>query len=834
MSDSDLSQLPEGPDAEASARARIDRAVRRGRLNLLWEAVWPLLAPFLALAALFASLSWFGLWRYTGDPLRVTILSAFVLAVIYCAARTTRFAWPTRAAALARVEAATGAIHRPATSFADRLASAPGDRIAEALWIAHRRRLLATLTRLRAGAPTPRLDRRDPYALRFLALILLVSGFVVAGPEWSARLGEAFRGGESPAATIARIDAWVTPPAYTGRPPIFLTGEAAKPAGTEYTVPTGSVVTVRTGGAHDLVVVSRNDDGSEKIVTPAAAPTLATADAGAPPLEHQVTLSSAGTIVVRKAGSDVSSWQFTVDPDTPPSIALIGTPQVAASGALHLSYALSDDYGVVSAFAEITPALGAGPKSGTHPLYDAPSLPLALPQLRVRKGNGETTRDLTAHPWAGAKVTMTLVARDEAGQEGRSPPFDVVLPTRQFSNPLARALVEQRAALALDANAAGSVADALDALSLDPEKGNDDLKNYLAVRSVYYRLVDARGDDDLRGVVDYLWAIAQGIEDGDLSLVADDLRSAQDALRQALDNNAPDDEIARLTQQLRDAMNKYLQALAEQAKQNPQALNLPPNADLRTINSDELQKMIDQIEQLAKTGSRDAAKQLLSELQNMMENLQAGQPMDGGQNGQQMIDSLNKLGDLIQRQESLMNQTYQAQRGQSPDGKPLSEQQLQDLLRQLQQNQQGLGDALKQLQNQLTQMGMAPNGMLDQAGQAMGRAENQLGQGSAGAAVGEQGNALDALRQGAQGLGQQFANSGPGGGGLSGNGSYSNEDPLGRQRNTGTDLGTSVKVPDEIDTQRAREILDAIRQRLGEANRPAIERDYLERLLDQF
>ena len=62
-----------------------------------------------------------------------------------------------------------------------------------------------------------------------------------------------------------------------------------------------------------------------------------------------------------------------------------------------------------------------------------------------------------------------------------------------------------------------------------------------------------------------------------------------------------------------------------------------------------------------------------------------------------------------------------------------------------------------------------------------------------------------------------------------------NEDPLGRaQRNTRPDLGSSVKVPDEIDTQRAREILDAIRRRLGEGGRPAIERDYLERLLDRL
>ena len=60
-------------------------------------------------------------------------------------------------------------------------------------------------------------------------------------------------------------------------------------------------------------------------------------------------------------------------------------------------------------------------------------------------------------------------------------------------------------------------------------------------------------------------------------------------------------------------------------------------------------------------------------------------------------------------------------------------------------------------------------------------------------------------------------------------------DPLGRpQRTEGPDLGTSVKVPDEIDVQRAREILEELRRRLGEPSRPLLELDYIERLLRRF
>jgi uncharacterized protein (TIGR02302 family) len=831
-------QLPDGAGTEASARARIDRAVARAHANLFWEAIWPLTAPFVTLAALFAALSWFGLWRLTAAPLRFAILALFVAAVAYYLWRAFRFVMPSRMAAFSRVEQATGEPHRPATSFSDRLATAPDDPAGQALWFAHRQRLLAALGNIRAGSAAPRLDRHDPFALRFLVAILFVVGFVTAGPERIERMGEAFRGGESAAATVARIDAWVTPPAYTGRPPIFLTGEAARPPGTEFTVPAGSVVTVRTGGARDLSVVSANGEG-ETPVLPAEAEQAAAANEAAPPLEHQVTLDASGSVLVRKGSREVSEWSFVVKPDEPPAIALAEDPRVAASGALHLIYSLKDDYGVVGARAEFAPVAGQD-DSDARPLYEAPAMALSLPQLRIREGNGDTTRDLTSHPWAGAAVEMTLVATDEANQEGRSAAREITLPARRFFDPLARAVVEQRTKLALDANADLRVADALDALTMSPEGTIDNVTHYLALRSAYHRLVYAHDDEELRGVVDYLWTIALAIEDGGLSLVAQALRDAQERLREALENGATDEEIARLTDELRQALQEFMQALAEEAMRNPQAMQVPPDANMQMLSQDQLEQMLDRIEELARTGARDAARQLLSELQNMLENLQAGQPQMGNPQAGQMMESLDQLGEMIQRQEELMNRTFRAERGQGENGEPLSPEEMEQLLQQLQEQQEALAQQLQELMEGMEGMGMQPNGKLGQAGEAMGRAGEELGAGSPGSAVGEQSSALDALRQGAQGLAQQFANQqgqgqGMGPGFRNGDMRYPNEDPLGRpQRTTGPDLGTTVKVPDEIDTQRAREILDAIRERLGEAFRPEIEREYLERLLDQF
>jgi hypothetical protein len=311
-------------------------------------------------------------------------------------------------------------------------------------------------------------------------------------------------------------------------------------------------------------------------------------------------------------------------------------------------------------------------------------------------------------------------------------------------------------------------------------------------------------------------------------------------LREALENNVSDEELARVMDELRQALQEFMQAMMEEAMRNPQSTMIPPDANTQVMRSDELQRMIDQIEELARTGARDAARQLLSQLQNMLENLQAGIPQAGDPQAGQMMESLNQLGDMIRRQEDLMNRTYRAERGMGENGEPLSPEEMQQLLDQLQQGQQALADELQKLMEEMQGMGLEPNGKLGQAGEAMGRAGEQLGAGEPGGAVGEQGSALDSLRQGAQGLAQQLANQqgqgrGMGRGFRNGDMSYPNEDPLGRpQRSTGPDLGTTVKVPDEIDTQRAREILDAIRKRLGETFRPELERDYLERLLDRF
>ena len=191
-------------------------------------------------------------------------------------------------------------------------------------------------------------------------------------------------------------------------------------------------------------------------------------------------------------GDDLT-WRFSAIPDRVPTIALAKEPEGQLRGSLLLAYKVEDDYGVVDAQATFErKSQGKADDKPPRPLYGAPDFPLVLPQARAKSGTGQTTKDLTEHPWAGVDVVMTLVARDEGNNEGRSSPHDMRLPERPFSKPLARALIEQRRNLALDAGATDHVLTAVDALSIAPERFTPETSIYLGLRSIFWQLANAK------------------------------------------------------------------------------------------------------------------------------------------------------------------------------------------------------------------------------------------------------------------------------------------------------------------------------------------------------
>ncbi len=70
-----------------------------------------------------------------------------------------------------------------------------------------------------------------------------------------------------------------------------------------------------------------------------------------------------------------------------------------------MSYRLEDDYGVTEAQATFARKGRPGRQGdAARPLYGPPDFALVLPQARTRNGVGQTIKDLTDHPWAGAEV----------------------------------------------------------------------------------------------------------------------------------------------------------------------------------------------------------------------------------------------------------------------------------------------------------------------------------------------------------------------------------------------------------------------------------------------
>ncbi len=865
----------------------------RSYLALWWEQLWPcVLAPALVVA-LFLTASWFGLWMHVHGLVQGALLALFAALFVASLWPLTRLRAVRRKQLLARMEAASQLAHQPLQALVDTRVphkGGPSEPAAQVLWAAHQQWARDAIAGIKPAHPSPRLDKYDSHAIRFAIALVAIVAFFRAPAERIERIAAAFSFAPARPVIAARIDAWVSPPAYTGRPPVVLSkhqlaaansADAASGAATEnaaaatlrvISVTQNATLTVRIGAGGDFSVVTgalstalHDKAGGGRVVAP-----LDEAQ-GKPdaPRDYQLVLKDSQTVRIESAAGFVAGWAFQVVPDQAPRIRLTKEPQTAQSGSLRLTYALEDDHGVIRAEARFTathPPEGA--PGAVRPLYEAPSFRLSLPRARTRRAEASTFRNLLAHPWAGAEVDMILAARDDADNEGVSETRRITLPQRRFFDPLARALVEQRRRLALDANQQTRVAYALDAITFAPQEHMDDFGVYLGLRVAHKRLGAADDDDALREVADMLWQIALSIEDGDLSRQEQALRRAREELRQALENDAGKEEIERLVKQLRQAMRDYMQALAQQQLQRPDRLQSGPlDPNTRIVRPQDLERMLDRLEDLSQLGARDAARELLSQLDEMMENMRQARRAAQGAQGE-INEALGELSEIIRRQQQLLDENNRQMRrgrdgpegerargrregsrqgrgpqddqGANRDGR--SQERAGDEGRSGQGGRAGIGaeqqalrDRLNELMDRLQELGMADQDGYREFGRAydeMGEAVDQFTRDNRDQAAQDQAAALEALRQGAQAALEQLRQNGM----LQGRiGGPAQTDPFGRpRRTTGPDFGDTVEIPDDIDVQRARRILRELRRRLGETERGIVEREYIERLLERF
>ncbi|WP_210878185.1 TIGR02302 family protein [Roseovarius autotrophicus] len=787
-----------------------------------------------------------------------------VLAVIgFALLGWRRFRWPTRAEALTRVDAVLPG--RPLAALGDVQAVGADDAASAALWRAHQARMAERARGARAVAPDLRLARMDPYGMRYVALLVLVTGLVF-GSVWRVGTVAQIVPGAGHGAALAQGPAWegwIEPPAHTGLPSLYLADQREG-----IRAPVGSRVTLRFYG--EVGALRLEETVSGQVSEPQTAP------------EQSLTITQDGAL--RITGPGGRGWLVTAIPDAPPAVEILaGEARTTFDGQMSQPFEARDDYGVTGGAAVF--ALDMNRVLRRHGLTAEPepreaiTLDLPMPLSGNRAAFTETLiENLSEHPWAHLPVTLRMRVSDAAGQEGLSEPVAMILPARRFFNPLAAAVIEQRRDLLWTRDNATRVAQVLRAVSYKPRDGLfRSEKAYLRLRVILRQLEagTAAGLDETgrNEIAQALWDLALLLEDGDIADALERMRAAQERLSEAMRNGASPEEIARLMQDLRDATQDYLrQKMAEAQREDEQGGSQQSAENMMQMNSQDLQDMMDRIQELMEQGRFAEAQQALEEFQRMMENMQVTQGQ-GQSAGQQAMEG---LAETLREQQGLSDQAFRdlqeqfnpnAQRGQSQqnegrsggDGRgeshdgqqgqgggeggarPGGQGQEQAEGGSLADRQEALRQELERQRGGLPQLGgeagQAARDALERAERAMDGAAEALRNDDLAGALGEQADAMEALREGMRNMGEAMAQEGqPGGPGSErGQPGMAQADPLGRESGQGRQAGTQDNLLQGDDVyRRARDLLDEIRRRSGEGERPDVELEYLKRLLDRF
>jgi hypothetical protein len=226
----------------------------------------------------------------------------------------------------------------------------------------------------------------------------------------------------------------------------------------------------------------------------------------------------------------------------------------------------------------------------------------------------------------------------------------------------------------------------------------------------------------------------------------------------------------------------------------------------------------------------------------MLENLRANpyaQQMN--RDMQEASRMMRDMENMMREQQELLDRSFERSQQQGQPGEGEGEGQRNensaDAQRQEQLRRQ-LGDLMRQLGDAL---GEIPR-PLGRAEREMRDAREALEGDQPGQAVPSQTRSLDQLQQGMQATLEKFMEmfnpgQGEGEGQVGARPGDNQRDPLGREsqtQNNGQANREGVQIPDEMELRRTREIVDELRRRRGERERPPLELDYLDRLLDQF
>ncbi|MEL6962316.1 MAG: DUF4175 family protein, partial [Pseudomonadota bacterium] len=409
------------------------------RLAHSFEKLWPEIWPPLAVFGLFLAISLLGFWRFLPAWLHGLGLFLFAGAFIYAlVGARSGLVWPSRHAGLERLETTNALAHQPLRSLDDDLANGRDDPLTRSLWRRHRERLVTLIGNLKVTLPRSDLPRRDRWALRIALALILIVAVVEAGSMAPNRLAQAFdlSRPDGTARESIQLTVWVTPPDYTGLPaePLDVSetplGEALIDVTSFVSYPRGSEVLAQlhhVDGPVERYALSLSDR---------AEPFAAVGGASA---EARVELEQSGELRIGTPNDTLGVWQVDVVDDMPPTVGFTDDPAVTQRQVMRFAFEAADDYGVSSIALHLN-------RPGR--LDESERIELVQPAEGATDLDDSAYLDLTPHPWSGLPVEVKLEAVDGFDQAGFSETREIVLPTRNFAHPVARAIIEQRRQLA--------------------------------------------------------------------------------------------------------------------------------------------------------------------------------------------------------------------------------------------------------------------------------------------------------------------------------------------------------------------------------------------------
>lgn len=865
------------------ARRLLRGTARRQRDLAIWRAI----SPVIILLSLYLLAALLGVFEQAPRVVAALMSLIVIAGLVYGGVQgARRFANPGLTEARRLLDAQSEL--RPLVSLQDRpIASDP---VSMALWRAHERQLLRAARRLTVPSFASAWRQADPFYLRAILPLSLLCAVGFNWDQMHARLGSALMPdyGSLLGADKIAVEAWITPPDYTGRAPIYV-----KPNAPVVQIPEGSIMTLRAvaPGAPELRLLS--DQGLEThrfVKTPDGA------------FQASASLSGYNEVSVAWWG-ERNTWQITAQSDTPPSVRFDSDPEHTPTDRTRFNWSAQDDYGVQKLELAIRP-IGRG--------IQADRVDIDWSGVGRREIETRSSLDLTQNRWAGAQVEIWLIATDGAGQTGRSESFVFELPDRLMILPLAKAIQDARLTLIRDdtdytvrravqtdllrqghltvsasqrlSRAPAGVqraATMLDAISYNASAYIKDILLYAGLETARYTLETASSRAEARLAEPLLWALALRAEYGSAADAYAALMAAKKALENALRDGASEADIRRLMEAFKDAAQRYVAAKLAEALGNLQSA--PDSTDSAqgpgggALGGDTFSDMLDALEDLTETGASDQARQLLSDITNMLENLQFQQGngsgdgfpgLPGEQNAEsgeaipeaerELSETMQELLDLLREQRQLNDETLARQRGETgqsqegasgeqradSQGAEAAELPMGDTApsapseRDLAERQRDLAERLGDLRDE-AEAGMGIGETLDEdilqaIERAQRRAGNALEDANEGRAIRNQEQATRQLRDITEDLAEVLdALEGARRGDDRFDPSGRTADPFGNLSNSGVDDRNSIEIPDQLERDRARDILEELRRRYGETE-DAEEREYLDRLLDRF